>query len=75
MEVYKSSFGGQINYERDGVLTCSIVDCIDGDFFERYTITSDKNFEEKLKYIQTLVSSLYYKIITEQEFEEMLNVV
>lgn len=75
VEVYKSSFGGQISYEQDGVLTCSIGDCMDEDFFERYTITSDKNFEEKLKYIQTLVSSLYYKIITEKEFEEMLNAV
>ena len=75
VEVYTSSFGGYIGYEQDGVLTCSIGNCMDEDFFERYTITSDKNFEEKLKYIQTLVSSLYYKIITEQEFEEMLNVV
>lgn len=75
VKVYRSNFKGQISYEQDGVLTCSIGNCMDDDFFEQYTITSPQNFDIKFNYVATILSSLYYKTITEQQFEELFKIV
>lgn len=75
VKFYTSSFKGQISYEKDGVLTCSLNNCMDNDFFEEYTITSPKHFNTKLKFLQTALSELYYKIISEKEFVELLNII
>ena len=72
---YESSFGGEISYEQDGVLICSLGDCRNKDYFQEYTITGTKNFDLKIKYLQTALTELYYKNITEQEFIELLNIV
>lgn len=72
---YESSFGGEISYEQDGVLICSLGDCMDKDYFQEYTIMSTKHFDLKIKYLQTALSLLFYKKITEREFVELLNVV
>ena len=61
VEVYKSSFGGQISYEQDGVLICSLGDYMDKDYFQEYTITNTRNFDLKIKYLQTVLTELYYK--------------
>lgn len=45
------------------------------DFFEEYTITSHKNLNIKLKFLKTALAELYYKIIDEKEFKELLNIV
>ena len=74
-KIYTSSFKGQIIYEKDGVLTCSLNNCMDNDFFEEYTITSPKHFNIKLKFLQTALYQLFYKIITEEEFMELLNII
>ena len=72
---YESSFNGEISYEQDGILICSLSDYRDKDYFQEYTITNTRNFDLKIKYLQTVVTELYYKKITEQEFSELLNVV
>lgn len=72
---YESSFGGEISYEQDGVLICSLGYFRDKDYFQEYTITTTRHFDLKIKYIQTALSKLYYKQITEQEFIELLNIV
>lgn len=72
---YESSFDGEISYEQDGVLICSLGDCRDKNYFQEYTITNTKYFDLKIKYLQTTLTELYYKKITEQEFVELLNVV
>lgn len=64
-----------ISYEKDGVLTCSLGNCMNDDFFEEYTITSHKNLNIKLKFLKTALAELYYKIIDEKEFKELLNIV
>ena len=58
---YESSFGGEISYGQDGVLICSLGDCRDKDYFQEYTITGTKNFDLKIKYLQTALTELYYK--------------
>lgn len=45
------------------------------DFFEEYTITGHKNLNIKLKFLKTALAELYYKIIDEKEFKELLNIV
>ena len=45
------------------------------DFFEEYTITSRKNLQIKLKFLKTALSELYYNIISEDQFKELLNIV
>ncbi len=70
----ESTFGGQISYEKDGVLNCSLYNYCDENYFEEYTITSHKNLNIKLKFLQTALSELYYKIIDEEEFIELLNI-
>lgn len=75
VEVYESSFGGQISYEQDGVLICSLGDIMNEDYFQEYTITGSKNFDVKIKYLQTALSLLNYNKITREDFKELLNVV
>ena len=75
VEFYNSTFGGQISYEKDGVLICSLGNCMNDDFFEDYTITSRKNLQIKLKFLQTALYNLYYKLIDEEEFKELFNIV
>jgi hypothetical protein len=75
VKFYQSTFGGQISYEKDGVLTCSLGNCMNDDFFEEYTITGHKNLNIKLKFLKTALAELYYKIIDEKEFKELLNIV
>ena len=75
VEFYNSTFGGQISYEKDGVLICSLGNCINDDFFEEHTITSRKNLQIKLKFLKTALSELYYNIISEDQFKELLNIV
>ena len=72
---FYSTHGGQISYEKDGVLTCSLGNCMDDDFFEEYTITSRKNLKIKIKFLETSLSELYYKIINEAQFKELLSIV
>ena len=72
---YESSFDGEISYEQDGVLICSIGDCMDKNYFQEDTITNTKHFDLKIKYLQTILTELYYKKITEQEFVELLKIV
>ena len=72
---YDSSFGGEISYEQDGVLICSLGDCRNRDYFQEDTITTIKHFDLKIKYLQTTLTELYYKKITEQEFTDLLRVV
>ena len=74
VEFYNSTFGGQISYENDRVLTCSLGNCMDDDFFEEYTITSRKNLKLKIKFLETALSELYYKIINEAQFKELLDI-
>ena len=75
VEFYNSTFGGQISYEEDGVLICPLGNCINHDFFEEYTITSRKNLQIKLKFLKTALSELYYNIISEDQFKELLDIV
>lgn len=75
VKFYTSSFKGKISYEKDGVLTCSLNNCIDNDYFEEYTITNPKHFNTKLKFLQTALYQLFYKVITEEEFMELLNII
>ena len=75
VKFYEASFGGEISYEQDGVLICSLGDYMDKDYFQEYTITNTRNFDLKIKYLQTALTELYYKKTTEQEFIELLNVV
>ena len=75
VEFYNSTYGGQISYEKDGVLICSLGNCINDDFFEEYTITSRKNLQIKLKFLKTALSELYYNIISEDQFKELLDIV
>ena len=44
-------------------------------FFEEYTITSRKYLQIKLKFLQTALSELYYNIINEEQFKELLDIV
>ena len=75
VEVYSSKFGGCISYEKDGVFTGSLNKCTDNNYFEEYTITNTKDFKIKLRYFQTILSELYYKNITIEVFNELLNVI
>ena len=75
VKFYNSTFSGQISYEKDGVLICSLGNCMNDNFFEEYTITSRKNLQIKLKFLQTALYNLYYKLIDEEEFKELLNIV
>ena len=72
---YESLFGGEISYEQDGVLICSLGDCRSKDYFQEDTITNTKHFDLKIKYLQTILTELYYKKTTEQEFIDLLEVV
>ncbi len=75
IKVYRSSFDGQISYEKDGVLICSLGDILNQNYFQEYTITDTQNFDLKIQYLQSSLTELYYKNITEQEFIELLNIV
>lgn len=75
VEVYSSKFGGCISYEKDGVFSGSLNKCMDNNYFEEYTITNTKDFKIKLRYFQTILSELYYKNISIEVFNELLNVI
>ena len=75
VKFYNSTYGGQISYEKDGVLTCSLGNCMDDNFFEEYTITSRKNLKIKIKFLETALSELYYNQINETQFKELLSIV
>jgi len=72
---YESTFDGQICYEQDWVLTYSLYHYLDENFFEDYTIVNPDNFDITLKFIQTTLTSLHYKKITQEEFFKLIKVV
>lgn len=72
IKVYKSSFGGEISYENDGVLSYSFGDMLAKDYFISYTITTPKNLDIKIYFVETLVSKLFRNQISLEEFNTMI---
>ena len=75
VRIYSSTFGGQISYENDGVLTYSLGDYKNNDLYEDYTMTSPKNLKIKIKFIKTILFELYHDIINKEQFQELIDVV
>lgn len=73
VKCWKSNFGGHISYEYDGIFEVCFGELYDDNFFISYTITDKENFNIKLKFAETILSKLYYKIITKEEFSELFS--
>ena len=73
--IYSSTFGGQISYENDGVLTYSLGSYKNNDLYEDYTMTSPKNLKTKINFVKTILFELYHDIINKEQFQELIDIV
>lgn len=72
VKIFYSTFGGEVSYEKDGVLSLSFGDMTTDDYFFEYAITSPKHLRLKINFAKTILSKFYYKQINKKEFSVLL---